>query len=149
MNFLFYAGELARLVPLCRQAGARYGITRAQWAVLAKWNARGLKQSDSRTDGNAADTLTRLIDRLCDNGWIDAAATIRPPGQPALSAQGRAPLLGKRAAALGTDGDRARRHQPGPTPIACSVQLEAIKENVRTPFRIRSVNRRGRSQRVG
>jgi MarR family transcriptional regulator for hemolysin len=74
MNFLFTLGELARLVRAHadRQA-ARYGITRAQWAVLAKIERfEGMKQSELAEQMEMQPiTLTRLIDRLCDNGWIE------------------------------------------------------------------------------
>ena len=43
-------------------------------------------------------TLTRLIDKLCDNGWIERRSDEnRPPRQPALSEKGARPLLGKLA----------------------------------------------------
>src|SRR3982074_3891046 len=74
MNFLFTLGELQRLVraDADRQA-ARYGITRAQWAVLAKVERNeGLKQSELAEQMEMQPiTLTRLIDRLCDKGWSD------------------------------------------------------------------------------
>jgi MarR family transcriptional regulator for hemolysin len=48
MNFLFTLGELQRLVrAYADKQAARYGITRAQWAVLAKVErTEGLKQSE-------------------------------------------------------------------------------------------------------
>src|SRR3981189_2752843 len=74
MNFLFTLGELQRLVRAYadRQA-ARYGITRAQWAVLAKVERNeGLKQSELAEQMEMQPiTLTRLIDKLCDNDWIE------------------------------------------------------------------------------
>src|SRR5436305_9153206 len=74
MNFLFALGELHRLVRAYadRQA-ARYGMTRAQWAVLAKVERyEGLKQSELADMMDMQPiTLTRLIDKLCDNGWIE------------------------------------------------------------------------------
>src|SRR5882757_2521212 len=73
-NFLFTLAELQRLVRTYadRQA-ARYGITRAQWAVLAMVErAEGMKQSELAEQMDMQPiTLTRLIDRLCDNGWIE------------------------------------------------------------------------------
>src|SRR5437868_12677939 len=74
MNLLFTLGEVQRLARAYagRQA-ARYGITRAQWAVLAKVErTEGLKQSGLAEQMEMLPlTLTRLIDRLCDNGWIE------------------------------------------------------------------------------
>ena len=74
MNFLFTLGELARLVrAYADKQAARYGITRAQWAVLAKVErTEGLKQSELAEQMEMQPiTLTRLIDKLCDNGWIE------------------------------------------------------------------------------
>ena len=74
MNFLFALGELQRLVrAYADKQAARYGITRAQWAVLAKVErTEGLKQSELAEQMEMQPiTLTRLIDRLCDNGWIE------------------------------------------------------------------------------
>src|ERR1044072_5448765 len=81
MNFLFTLGEVQRMVRAYadRQA-ARYGSTRAQWAVLAKIErAEGMKQTELAEQMEMQPiTLTRLIDKLCGNDWIerrgDAAA---------------------------------------------------------------------------
>src|SRR6201984_1739415 len=74
MNFLFTLGEVQRLVRAYadRQA-ARYGITRAQWAVLAKVERfEGMKQTELAEQMEMQPiTLTRLIDRLCDAVWIE------------------------------------------------------------------------------
>src|SRR5271168_4942866 len=74
MNFLFTLGELQRLVrAYADKEAARFGITRAQWAVLAK-----VERNEGMTQSELAEqmemqpiTLTRLIDKLCDNDWIE------------------------------------------------------------------------------
>jgi len=69
MNFLFNARRIATAgTRLCDKQAARYGITRAQWAVLAKVErTEGLKQSELAEQMEMQPiTLTRLIDRLCD-----------------------------------------------------------------------------------
>src|ERR1700735_199081 len=74
MNLLFTLGEVQRLGrAYADKQAARYGITRAQWAVLAKVErTEGLKQSELAEQMEMQPiTLTRLIDRLCDNGWIE------------------------------------------------------------------------------
>src|ERR1700741_5498929 len=74
MNFLFSLGELSRLVrAYADREAARYGITRAQWAVLAKVErSEGMKQTELAEQLEMQPiTLTRLIDKLCDNGWIE------------------------------------------------------------------------------
>src|SRR5262249_48914100 len=74
MNFLFTLGEVTRMVRAwADREAARYGITRAQWAVLAKVERNeGMKQSELAEQMEMQPiTLTRLIDKLCDNGWIE------------------------------------------------------------------------------
>src|ERR1700709_2963543 len=74
MNFLFPLGELSRLVrAYADKQASRYGITRAQWAVLAKVErTEGLKQTElAELMEMQPITLTRLIDKLCDNGWVE------------------------------------------------------------------------------
>src|SRR5258708_10769327 len=69
MNFLFTLGELQRLVrAYADKQAARYGITRAQWAVLAKVErSEGLRQSErAELMEMHPSTLTRLIDPLGD-----------------------------------------------------------------------------------
>src|SRR4030088_1648927 len=73
MNFLFTLGEWQRLVrAYADKQAARYGITRAQWAVLAKVErSEGLKQSElAELMEMQPITLTRLIDRRCGHGLI-------------------------------------------------------------------------------
>src|SRR6201997_5864690 len=73
-NLLFTLGEVQRLMRAYadRQA-SRFGITRAQWAVLAKVErSEGMKQSELAEQMEMQPiTLTRLIDKLCDNDWIE------------------------------------------------------------------------------
>src|SRR3979411_2347388 len=74
MNFLFTLGELARLVrAYADKQAARYGITRAQWAVLAKGERSGGTSQTELAELMEMQpiTLTRLIDKLCDAGWIE------------------------------------------------------------------------------
>jgi MarR family transcriptional regulator for hemolysin len=74
VDFLFALFETQRLLRLYAEKQARrFGLTRAQWGVLAKLErTEGLKQAE------IADlleiqpiTLTRLIDKLCDLGLIE------------------------------------------------------------------------------
>src|ERR1700744_2714261 len=74
MQLLFTLGEVQRLgCAYADKQAARYGITRAQWAVLAKVErAEGLKQTELAEQMEMQPiTLTRLIDKLGDNGWIE------------------------------------------------------------------------------
>ena len=74
---LFLISDVGRLLRTYADQKARlFGMTRAQWAVLLRLERReGLKQSEL---AEALDlqpiTLTRLVDRLCDNGLIERRA---------------------------------------------------------------------------
>jgi MarR family transcriptional regulator for hemolysin len=135
MNFLFTLGELQRLVRAYadRQA-ARYGITRAQWAVLAKVERfEGLKQTELAEQMEMQPiTLTRLIDRLCDHDWIERRSddTDRRVNRLYLRKAAK-PLLVKLA---GLKAELTATALDGISPSDASRllgQLETIKENVR------------------
>jgi MarR family transcriptional regulator, transcriptional regulator for hemolysin len=136
MNFLFTLAELQRLMrAYADKAASRYGITRAQWAVLAKVErTEGMKQTELAEQMEMQPiTLTRLIDKLCDNGWIERRGdeTDRRVNRLYLKDAAK-PLLAKLArlkselTATALDGitpDDAQR---------LMTQLEDIKENVRS-----------------
>jgi MarR family transcriptional regulator for hemolysin len=136
MNFLFTLGELQRLVRAYadRQA-ARYGITRAQWAVLAKVERfEGMKQTELAEQMEMQPiTLTRLIDRLCDNGWIERRSDDSDRRVNRLYLRKAAkPLLAKLA---GLKSELTATALEGINPSDANRllgQLETIKENVRT-----------------
>jgi MarR family transcriptional regulator, transcriptional regulator for hemolysin len=134
-NFLFTLGELQRLVRAYadRQA-ARFGITRAQWAVLAKVERfEGMKQSELAEQMEMQPiTLTRLIDRLCDNGWIERRSddTDRRVNRLYLRKAGRT-LLAKMS---GLKSEITATALEGISPADAQrllTQLETVKENVR------------------
>src|SRR4029079_16711937 len=73
-EILFSISDVGRLLRTYADHKARqFGMTRAQWAVLLRLERReGLKQSDLAEDLDIQPiTLTRLVDRLCDNGLIE------------------------------------------------------------------------------
>src|ERR1700682_3722176 len=135
MNFLFTLGEVQRMVrAYADKQAARYGITRAQWAVLAKVErTEGLKQSElAELMEMQPITLTRLIDRLCDNGWIERRGddTDRRVNRLYLLQAG-SPLLDKLS---GLRSELTATALEGINPSDAHRlldQLEAIKENVR------------------
>src|SRR5215467_5315273 len=102
MNFLFTLGEVQRLVrAYADKEAARYGITRAQWAVLAKVErSEGMKQTELAEQLEMQPiTLRPLLGKLAGlKSEITAAAL-----------EGISP----------TDAERL------------VAQLESIKENVR------------------
>jgi MarR family transcriptional regulator for hemolysin len=135
INFLFTLAELQRLLRVyADKEAARYGITRAQWAVLAKVERfEGLKQTELAEQMEMqAITLTRLIDRLCDNGWIERRSdeTDRRVNRLYLRKAAR-PLLGKLS---GLRSELTATALQGINPSDAHrllAQLELIKENVR------------------
>ena len=70
----FNISDVARLLRTYADQRAReFGMTRAQWAVLARVErSEGLKQCELADVLDLQPiTLTRLIDRLCDGGLIE------------------------------------------------------------------------------
>jgi MarR family transcriptional regulator for hemolysin len=135
MHLLFTLGEVQRLVrAYADKQAARYGITRAQWAVLAKVErAEGLKQTELAEQMEMQPiTLTRLIDRLCDNGWIERRSddSDRRVNRLYLRKAAR-PLLGK-LSGLRSELTATALQGIGPADAHRLLgNLETIKENVR------------------
>src|SRR6185312_16946422 len=76
-EILFLISDVGRLLrTYADQKARRFGQTRAQWAVLLRLERlEGLKQSDLAEDLDIQPiTLTRLVDRLCNNGLIERRA---------------------------------------------------------------------------
>jgi MarR family transcriptional regulator for hemolysin len=76
-RFAFLVSDLARLLKTyVDQQARRYGMTRAQWQVLSRLErSEGLKQSEIAEMLDLQPiTLTRLVDRLCENGLIERRA---------------------------------------------------------------------------
>ena len=77
LEFAFSLNDVARLLRTCADHKAgEFGMSRAQWAVMARLErAEGLKQSELAEMLDIQPiTLTRLVDRLCDNGLIERRA---------------------------------------------------------------------------
>jgi DNA-binding MarR family transcriptional regulator len=135
MNFLFTLAELQRLMrAYADKAASRYGITRAQWAVLAKVErSEGMKQTELAEQMEMQPiTLTRLIDKLCDNGWIERRGdeTDRRVNRLYLKEAAK-PLLAKLA---GLRSEITATALEGIAPFDAQKlvsQLEDIKENAR------------------
>jgi len=73
-EILFVISDVGRLLRTYADYKARqFGMTRAQWAVLARLEAHeGLKQSELAEMLDIQPiTLTRLVDRMCENGLIE------------------------------------------------------------------------------
>ena len=73
-DFAFLLSDVARMMRThVDQEARQFGMTRAQWSVLFRLErSEGLKQSELADLLDVQPiTLTRLIDRLCDNGLIE------------------------------------------------------------------------------
>jgi MarR family transcriptional regulator for hemolysin len=73
-EFAFSLNDVARMLRTYADHKARhFGMTRAQWAVLARLDRfEGLKQSELAEMLDLQPiSLTRLLDRLCDAGLIE------------------------------------------------------------------------------
>ncbi|MGY3531846.1 MarR family winged helix-turn-helix transcriptional regulator [Bradyrhizobium embrapense] len=152
-EFMFTLGELFRLIRVyADKEAARYGITRAQWAVLSKVERQeGLKQTElAELLEMQPITLTRLIDKLCDNGWIERRSddNDRRVNRLYLKKAAR-PLLGKLA---GLRSELTATALEGISPTDAHrllTQLESIKENVRNAIQSPAGEPSRKEQRYG
>ena len=153
MNFLFALGEVQRLMrAYADKEAARYGITRAQWAVLAKVErSEGMKQTELAEQLEMQPiTLTRLIDKLCDNGWIERRGdeSDRRVNRLYLRKAAR-PLLGKLAGLKSEITSAALEGISPPDAERLVSQLESIKENVRNALQTIDAQLPKKEQRYG
>jgi MarR family transcriptional regulator for hemolysin len=100
-EFAFLVNDVGRLLRTYADQQARqFGMTRAQWAVLAKLEyIEGLKQTELADMLDLQPiTLTRLVDRLCANGLVERRAdpSDRRAKRLYLTAQAR-PLMNRLA----------------------------------------------------
>jgi MarR family transcriptional regulator for hemolysin len=73
-DLAFTINDVAHLLrTVANQRAARFGMTRAKWAVLVRLERyEGLKQNELAEMLDLQPiTLTRLLDGLCDNGLIE------------------------------------------------------------------------------
>src|SRR5437868_11817033 len=90
----FLINDVGRLLrTYVDQEARRYGMTRAQWALLCRVEEReGLKQGElAELLDLQPITLTRLVDKLCESGLIErrADATDRRAKRLFLTAKAR------------------------------------------------------------
>src|SRR3981081_3979720 len=153
MNFLFTLGELQRLVrAYADKQAARYGITRAQWAGLAKGErTAGRRQRDlAELMEMQPITLTRLIDRLCDNGWIERRSDDTDRRVNRLYLRKAAPPLVGKLSGLRSELTATALEGINPSDAhRLLTQLEEIKENVRNAIQNPAGEPPRKEQRVG
>src|SRR3569623_858750 len=135
LDFLFALFELQRMLRLYADKQARrYGLTRAQWAVLAKLErTEGMKQTEIADLMEMQPiTLTRLIDKLCDAGLIERRSddTDRRVNRLYLTKAAR-PLMAKLAVLKSELTETALASLSVADTHRLVDELESIKDNVR------------------
>lgn len=134
-EFAFLLNDVARLLrTYADYKAAQFGITRAQWVVLVRLErSEGMKQSElAETLDLQPITLTRLLDKLADNGLIERRpdATDRRAKRLFLTPAAR-PLL-ERLGALGEETMQGTLAGIGRASIEQMVSdLVVVRENLR------------------
>jgi MarR family transcriptional regulator, transcriptional regulator for hemolysin len=152
-EFAFTLNDVARMLrTYSDQKAKQFGITRAQWVVLVRLDRfEGLKQSELAEMLDLQPiTLTRLLDRLCDIGFIERRADpndrrakrlyLTPAARPLLEQLGN---LGEELMAIALAGvDRESVEK-------MIVQLAIVKENLRQAIQQKDVAGAVGGQRYG
>jgi MarR family transcriptional regulator for hemolysin len=128
----------------------QFGITRSQWAVLAKLErTEGLKQSElAEMMEMQPISLTRLIDRLCNNDLIERRSDANDRRANRLYLRPAARPLLKKLGELRAEITRAALNNMSSTEASDLVRLlETIKDNVRDA--LQSADNRMKESRYG
>ncbi len=134
-EFVFVLNDVARLFKtLADQRVRTLGMTRAQWAVLSRLErCEGLKQAELATLLDLAPiSLTRLIDKLCEQGLVER----RPDAQDRRAYRlfltpAAAPVL-ERLSALGRAAvEEVLTGVEPPMVATMTAQLSRIKANLK------------------
>jgi len=152
-DFLFTLGESYRLLRVyADKEASRFGITRAQWGVLAKVErSEGVKQSElAELLEMQPITLTRLIDKLCDHDWIERRGDCadRRVNRLYLKEAGRQ-LLGKLNSLRSELTATALNSIPPADAHRLLTQLQTIKDNVRNAIQNTGTEQVRKEQRQG
>jgi MarR family transcriptional regulator, transcriptional regulator for hemolysin len=143
-DFAFTINDVARMLrTYADQKAAQFGITRAQWVVLARLDhSEGLKQSELAEILDLQPiSLTRLLDKLSDCGLIERRADpidrrakrlfLTPAARPLLEKLGELgeELLG--TALAGVERESVER---------IIADLSIVKENLRQAIQQRAAD---------
>ena len=135
-EFAFTIMDVARLLKTYADQRARqFGISRAQWAVLIRIDrSEGLKQSELADMLDLQPiTLTRLLDRLADNGLIERRADPNDRRANRLYLKPAAKPLLDRLADLGSDMMETVLDGLAQTSIERTLkELTMVKDNLRS-----------------
>jgi MarR family transcriptional regulator for hemolysin len=146
-EFGFILNDVARLLrTYADYKASQFGMTRAQWAVLARLDrAEGMNQSELADILDIQPiTLTRLLDKLAGNGLIERRAdpSDRRANRLFLTAAAR-PLL-KQLGTLGEETMSGALEGVAPENIELMVsQFAVVKENLRRLIHQRNGNAAG------
>ena len=131
----FSINDVARLLRThADQKAALLGMTRAKWAVLARLDrSEGLKQTELAEMLDLQPiTLTRLLDRLCDNGLIERRPDPDDRRAKRLFLTPAARPLLERLSDLGEDLMETALAGLGRSEVAALLaSLSTVKENLR------------------
>jgi len=135
-EFAFTIMDVARLIKTYADQRARqFGISRAQWAVLIRIDRHeGLKQTELADMLDLQPiTLTRLLDRLSNNGLIERRADPNDRRANRLYLKPAAKPLLDRLAELGADMMETVLDGISMTSIERMLkELGAVKDNLRS-----------------
>ena len=134
-EFAFIINDVARMLKTYADyRGLQFGVTRAQWAVLVRLDRfEGLKQSELAEMLDLQPiTLTRLLDRLCNNGLIERRSDPNDRRAKRLFLTPAARPLLEQLGTLGEDMmDTALAGVSRETVEQIVAQLAVVKENLR------------------
>lgn len=150
-DFAFLLNDVARMLrTLADHEARKFGMTRAQWGVLFRLErSEGLKQSElAELLEIQPITLTRLIDRLHDNGLIERRSDpsdrrakrlfLTPAARPLLDRLNALSIDMMARVLVGVDRKAIE---------AMTTHFAGIKENIRQAIIDRAQN--GEEQRYG
>ncbi|MET0446151.1 MAG: MarR family transcriptional regulator [Pseudorhodoplanes sp.] len=134
-DLAFLINDVGRMLrTYADQEVRRFGMTRAQWAVLKRLELnQGLKQSELAEMLDLQPiTLTRLVDRLCDSGLIERRADPNDRRAKRLFLTAEAQPLMDRLDALGHGLMQSILHGvPDDQTDAALTYLGKLKDNLR------------------
>jgi MarR family transcriptional regulator for hemolysin len=152
-EFAFMLADAARLLrTYADQKAAQFGITRAQWVVLARLDRQeGLKQSELAEILDLQPiSLTRLLDRLCENGLIERRADPNDRRAKRLYLMPAARPLLEQLNQLGEELMATALASVAPEDVErMTAELANMKENLRQAIQQRLVAGAGVEQHYG
>jgi MarR family transcriptional regulator for hemolysin len=152
-EFAFTLIDTARLLrTLSDQEVRRMGMTRAQWAVLARIERNeGLKQSESAEILEIQPiTLTRLVDRLAENGLIERRPDEHDRRAWRLYLTPAAKPLVDRLDGLGRNMMRnVLKGVSDETVARLTGEIGAIRDNIRGELSAKDNDTSGKSKKYG